>query len=100
MKTKIYRLLYVAFFALFVFSCQNEETEINNPNDQEVITADSALASFMTSVTANYGAYDDILDDSSCFSIELPVTIVVSDITITIETLDDLEELEELFEAF
>lgn len=100
MKTKIYLLLYVAFFALFVFSCQNEETEINNPNDQEVITADSALASFMTSVTANYGAYDDILDDSSCFSIELPVTIVVSDITITIETLDDLEELEELFEAF
>jgi len=100
MKTKIYRLLYVAFFALFVFSCQNEETEINNPNNQEVITADSALASFMTSVTANYGAYDDILDDSSCFSIELPVTIIVSDITITIETLDDLEELEELFEAF
>lgn len=100
MKTKIYRLLYVAFFALFVFSCQNEETEINNPNNQEVITADSALASFMTSVTANYGAYDDILDDSSCFSIELPVTIVVSDIAITIETLDDLEELEELFEAF
>ena len=100
MKTKIYRLLYVAFFALFVFSCQNEETEINNPNNQVVITADSALASFMTSVTANYGAYDDILDDSSCFSIELPVTIIVSDITITIETLDDLEELEELFEAF
>ena len=100
MKTKIYRLLYVAFFALFVFSCQNEETEINNPNNQEVITADSALASFMTSVTANYGAYDDILDDSSCFSIELPVTIIVSDITITIATLDDLEELEELFEAF
>lgn len=100
MKTKIYHLFLVAFFALSVFSCQNEETEINSPDNQEVIAGDSALASFMSSVTANYGAYDDILDDASCFSIELPVTIVVSDINITIETLEDLEELEDLFEDF
>lgn len=100
MKTKIYHLFLAAFFALSVFSCQNEETEINSPDNQEVIAGDSALASFMSSVTANYGAYDDILDDASCFSIELPVTIVVSDITITIETLEDLEELEDLFEDF
>ena len=99
MKTKINQLFLLAFFALISFSsCQDEATEVNNPNEQEMIVPNSPLASFMSNVTANYGAYDDILDDASCFSIELPVTIIVSDITIIIETEADLEQLEDLFE--
>lgn len=99
MKTTINHAILLAFFALLTFSsCQDEATEVNSPDEQEVITPSSPLASFMSNVTANYGAYDDILDDASCFSIELPVTIIVSDITITIETEADLEQLEDLFE--
>ncbi|MEO1032366.1 MAG: hypothetical protein AAFX55_13220 [Bacteroidota bacterium] len=101
MKMKINQLFLYAFFALLAFTaCQDEEVNVNNPDTQEIIQPDSQVAAFMSSVTANYGAYDDILDESSCFSIELPVTIIVGDITIVIETLEDIEGLEELFEAF
>ena len=101
MKMKINQLLVFTFFALLTFtSCQDEEVSVVNPNEQEIIQPNSPLASSMANVTANYGAYDDILDNASCFSIELPVTIIVNDTTIIIETLNDLEELEDLFDEF
>ncbi|MCA0133780.1 hypothetical protein [Winogradskyella alexanderae] len=101
MKTKFNQLILLAFFALLSFTaCQNEETQITNPSEQETIVPSSVLASLMSNTTANYGAYDDVLDGASCFSIELPVTIIVSDITIVIESVEDLDELEDLFEEF
>lgn len=101
MKTKINHVFFFVFFALLSFTaCQDEVSEVNNPDEQETIESSSQLASLMSRTTANYGAMDDILDDSSCFSIELPVTIIVSDITIVIETEADLEQLEDLFEDF
>lgn len=101
MKTKFNQLILLAFFALLSFTaCQNEETQISEPSEQETIAPTSALAGLMSNTTANFGAYDDVLDGASCFSVELPVTVIVSDITIVIETLEDLEELEDLFEEF
>ncbi len=101
MKMKINKLLLYAFFALLALtSCQDEEVEAITADEQEIIQSDTPLAVFMTNITSNYGAYDDILDESSCFSIELPVTIIVGDVTIVIETLQDIEDLEELFEEF
>ncbi|MFP4847262.1 hypothetical protein [Winogradskyella sp. PE311] len=101
MKTQFNNLILLTFFALFCLtSCQDEVAEISNPTDQEIILPNSPLAAVMSNVSANNGAIDDFLDDASCFSIDLPVTIVVSDITITVQTSEDLEELEELFEEF
>ncbi|WP_296382293.1 hypothetical protein [Winogradskyella sp.] len=98
MKVKINYLLVFFLFALLSFtSCQDEAVEVENPNEQETIVPNSNLANLMRFTTANFGAADDILDGSSCFSVELPVTIVVSDITIVIETEADLEQLEDLF---
>lgn len=101
MKINFNHLLIYTFFALIFFTaCQDETTEINNPEEQEMIVADSQLARFMGNVTANYGEYDNFLDESSCFSLELPVTIIIGDITIVIETLDDLDEVEDLFSQY
>jgi len=101
MKTKINHLFLFALFTLLSFTaCQNEATEIDNPSNQETIVANSSLSGLMSRTTANFGATDDILDGASCFSVELPVTIIVSDITIVIETEADLEQLEDLFEDF
>jgi len=99
MKTKTNHLFLFALFALLSFTaCQDEVSDIINPNEQEAIASNSALATLMGRTTANFGGADNILDGSSCFSVEMPVTIVVSDITIIIETEDDLEQLEDLFE--
>ncbi|EDP72051.1 hypothetical protein FBALC1_13157 [Flavobacteriales bacterium ALC-1] len=101
MKTKINHLFLFALFALISFTaCQDEAIEIDNPSAEETIVANSSLATLMSRTTANFGAADNILDGSSCFSVELPVTIIISDITITIETEEDLELLESLLDDF
>ncbi|APY09056.1 hypothetical protein BWZ20_12420 [Winogradskyella sp. J14-2] len=101
MKIKFNHFIIYALFVLLAFtSCQDETIDVNSPQDQEMIQPNSELARFMGNVTANYGEYDNILDDSSCFSVELPVTIIVGDITIVIETLNDLEELEDIFSQY
>jgi len=99
MKSKISHVLVFFLFAFLSFTaCQDEETDVVNPNEQEAILSNSSLASLISSTSANFGAADNILDGASCISVELPVTIIVSDITIVIETEIDLEQLEDLFE--
>jgi hypothetical protein len=101
MKVKINKLLLFSFFVfLTFFACQEETSDVNNSEDQEVIQPDSQLARAMSYVTANDGSYDNILDNSDCFSIELPVTIIVGDVTIVIETIENIEGLEEMFEMY
>lgn len=99
MKIKFNDLIVFFLFAFMSFTaCQDEIEQSENPNDQETIVSNSTLANLMGRTTANYGAADDILDGSSCFSVDLPVTIVVSDITLVIATAADLEELEDLLD--
>ncbi|MBT8325121.1 MAG: hypothetical protein KJO96_07450 [Winogradskyella sp.] len=99
MKFLMKPTLLLTFFALFLFtSCQDEVVDIIDPNEQETIVPGSRLANLMRSATSNDGSYDNILDNSDCFSIELPVTIILDGITITIEEADDLDELEDLLE--
>ncbi|WP_179339869.1 hypothetical protein [Winogradskyella ludwigii] len=96
------KINYLFVFTLFVFfsftSCQDEVTEIENPNEQETLVPNSSLVNLMSNVVANNGAIDDFLDNASCFSLELPITIIVSDVTIIIETEADLGELQDLLE--
>ncbi|WP_179005359.1 hypothetical protein [Winogradskyella forsetii] len=99
MKIQISHLLISFLFAFLCFtSCQDEIEQIENPNEQETIVPNSTLASLMSRTASNFGAADDILDGASCFSVELPVTIQVSDITIIIESEVDLEALEDLLD--
>ncbi|NNE33356.1 MAG: hypothetical protein HKN40_13410 [Winogradskyella sp.] len=99
MKTQINQLIFFAFFVLISFTaCQDEVININDTNEQETIVPNSTLANLIANTSANFGAYDNIIDESSCFSVELPVTIIVSDITITIETISDFDQLEDIFE--
>ncbi|RKE90899.1 hypothetical protein [Ichthyenterobacterium magnum] len=99
MKTKLIYLL--TFFALFIFtSCEDEAVFNDNPNEQEIIVANSALTELMLYASANDGSLDDVLDNANCLAINLPVTIVVNGITITISTLEDLQLIEALYNEF
>ena len=97
MKTNFKYVLISFIFVLFCFtSCQDEISQIEDQNEQETLVPSSNLANLMSRTATNDGAIDDFLDNASCFSVELPVTIVLSDITIIIETEADLFELEDL----
>jgi hypothetical protein len=101
MKTRIKHIILFAFFILLTFTaCQDERMDIENPTEQEIFVPNSTLSNLMSRATAHSGISDNILDESDCFSVELPVTIIVSDVTIIIETEDDLEQLQDLFDDF
>jgi hypothetical protein len=95
------KFLTITFFALLLFtSCQDEVIEESSINEQELITASSPLASLMQSTSARDGRVDNILDNANCLSVNLPVTVIVNGITITINTLEDLELIEDIFNEF
>ncbi|NND24816.1 MAG: hypothetical protein HKO00_02215 [Flavobacteriaceae bacterium] len=100
MKTYFKHLIILSLFALFTFtSCQNEVIEVTD-NSEETIAPNSAVANLMRSTASNDGSVDDVLDSANCISVNLPVTIIVNNITITINTLEDLEIIQELFDEY
>ncbi|MFL0352090.1 LamG domain-containing protein [Xanthomarina sp. GH4-25] len=100
MKTTIkFIFLFVSIMLITFTSCQDEVIEETPPNEQEVIQPNSNLANLMRNTSANDGSVDDILDNSDCFTVNLPVTIIANGIILTIETIDDLSLLEAIFDA-
>ncbi len=98
MKTYIKKALLLLAISLFFASCQDEVVQIGEPDNLEVINPGSALSNLMQQASANRTGDDDFLDNTSCFSVELPVTVVVGNITIVIENEDGLDELQDLLE--
>lgn len=95
--------LFFTFFALstlFFYSCQDEEIQVIQPTEEEAIIAQSTLALAMQSASSYNTSSDDFLDNASCLGIDLPVTVMVNDITVTINSLDDLELIEDIFDEF
>ncbi|OIQ28166.1 MAG: hypothetical protein BM564_10600 [Bacteroidetes bacterium MedPE-SWsnd-G2] len=103
MKKTINSIFIFTFFALstlFFQSCQDEEIQVTQPTEEEAIIAQSTLAVAMQSACSYDTAADDFLDNANCLGIDLPVTVTVNDITITINTLEDLELVEDIFDEF
>ncbi len=92
-----YLLIGILFFTFT--ACQDEVIEETAPNEQEIIQSESNLANLMRNASANDGSVDNLLDNSDCFTVNLPVTIEANGITLTIETLEDLSLLEAIFDA-
>jgi len=101
MNFKFNFVLILTFFALLSFSsCQDEVLEVTETNEETLIAPNSALANLMQFTVTNDGSVDDIMDETNCFSVNLPVTIIVNDITITINTLEDLAIIEDIYDEF
>lgn len=105
MKNHLFKKLSNVLFALFLIlvsftSCQNEETEITDTNTEQTFDNASELAQSILSTTTFDGSFDNILDSANCLSINLPVTVEVNGITITIESFDDYDELEDILDEF
>ena len=82
-------------------SCQEEVVEvITDPNETEAIAADSMLATLMSSASTMDGSKDNIIDNASCLSIELPVTVVVNGLEIIIDSEEDYKVIEAIFNEF
>lgn len=94
----------ICLFALFVMllgSCQNEsETIIQNTSGNNNIVAGSPLADLLSRVSQRPTALDNILDNSSCFGVQLPVIVIVNGQQITVNAENDYQIVKEVINAF
>lgn len=101
MKTKLKNTLLLTFFALLAFtSCQNEVIEITEPNSEETFQVDSNLATLISDASINDGSSDNIIDGANEFSVNLPITVTVNGIQITVNSEDDFDAIEEALDEY
>ena len=95
------KLFLLPFFALLMLmSCQEEVIDITEPAEAETLVANSQLTSFMASASIMDGSADNIIDNASCLSVDLPVTVIVNGVELTIDSKEDFKVIEALFDEF
>jgi hypothetical protein len=100
MKKHIKFSFFVIFtLALILTSCRNEELELIQPENEEVLTADSKAANLIARTSMKDGSLDNIIDRASCVEVKLPVTVIANGLEITITNEDGFDTIEEIFEA-
>jgi hypothetical protein len=92
-------IILLLLVSLSIFSCQTEESVIVEDTNQNLI-ASSPLTSLLSRVSQNTTSQDNVLDNSSCFAVQLPVVVIVNNQQITISTTSDYQIVQDAIEAF
>jgi hypothetical protein len=93
---KIYILICLF---LLITSCQKDENEVYI-NYSLTLTTSSTLTKLVSRVSQNPTAEDNVLDDTSCFNIQLPVNITVNGQQITVETSNDYQTVQNVKDQY
>ncbi len=99
MKT-IKKLLFLSLFLLVFSSCQEEISEITQAPEGEVLQANTNVANLVQRTTTKDGSKDNIIDNASCLSVQLPVTVSVNGLEIIVDSEADFEVIEAIFDEF
>lgn len=83
--------------AIFVVSCQDEENETHQ--NEETLSKTAPLTGLMKRVAMNATADDNVIDSTSCFSVKLPVNLIVNSQSVTINTENDYHLVSDIFEV-
>ena len=92
-------IILLLLVSLSIFSCQTEEVVIIEDNNEN-LSASSPLVSLVSRVSQNTTSQDNILDNSSCFAIQLPVVVIVNNQQITVSTSADYQIVQDAIDAF
>ena len=97
-----FRFLFSALLILASFTaCQKEEDVIIDPTDNsESFNGTSNFAASLLSATQNDGSADNLIDGTSCFSIDFPVDVVANGQQVTLNSIEDLQLVEDIFNLF
>lgn len=97
---KFIKYFIVLFSITLLFaSCQDDDENIN-VNTTETLTNTSPLSSLLLRVSQNPTSNDNVVDNSSCFSIQLPVTVIVNSQQIIVSEEADYQIVQDAIEAF
>ena len=100
MKTFKTTLLIVLSLLLTTTSCRTEDDLNIDPPVETTLLASSVLARKMQNVAMNDGSVDNIVYNANCFTIQLPITITINSIVLTISDIGDYDAIEDLFDEF
>lgn len=100
MKTLQPILLLVLSVIFTLTSCRTEDDLAIDPPVEETIEANSTVANLMSRTASNDGSDDNIIDNASCLSVQLPVTVTVNGIELTINDEDGYEDIEDIIDLF
>jgi len=99
MKTTFTKTLLLTFLIINALSsCRKEEIESIQAPADEVLIADSSIASLIQKTSSNDGSNDNIIDKSNCFNIKFPINVTVNGNDITVNSEDDYKIIEFIFD--
>ena len=82
-------LLYVCMI-MTLLACQKESLTVVEATEEESFLKDRELTTMVTSMVAHDGSFDDVVDDSSCFSIDFPYTCYYNGWPYEVNSVEDL----------
>ncbi|MFD1062689.1 hypothetical protein ACFQ1Q_05480 [Winogradskyella litorisediminis] len=100
MKTLKPILLLVLGVVFTMTSCRTEDDLSIDPPVEQTIEANSMVANLMSRTATNDGSSDNIIDSTSCLSVQLPVTVTVNGIELVINDDDGYEDIEDIIDLF
>jgi len=99
MKT-ISKFLLLSFSIIVFISCQTEINSIIQSSEDEILNAKSSVATLVQQTVSLDGSKDNIIDNASCITVSLPVTVSANGVEITVENESDFELIEQIFDEF
>lgn len=101
MKNSLKQLsLFILALTMTLVSCREEESIFIDGPELETLKADSNIARLLQNTAAKDGSDDNIIDNASCISIELPVSVIVNDLEIVVDSPEDFSTIEAVFDEF
>lgn len=91
--------LFLLGISLLNISCRQEESEFIEAPQEETLKANSNVASLLSRTAMNDGSPDNIIDNASCLTVQLPVTVIANGIEIVVDSEEDFDTIEEIFDA-
>jgi len=86
--------LFLGMMVLLV-GCQKEELTVIEGQDEESFMQDIQLKNLIMSVASHDGSFDDVVDKSSCFSIDFPYICYYNGFPYPVNSLEDLALFQE-----
>lgn len=93
-----FRFIFLLFLAFNISGCQEELEEITEPQDDQVISSKSTVVNLLQRVALSDGSSDNIIDNSSCVSIVLPVTVIANGQEVVVDSEEDYNTIEKIFD--
>jgi hypothetical protein len=94
----IFKSIVLVMFLSF-WSCQEEEETIVQ-DTAESFDRNAPIAGLLARTSQNPTAVDNVLDNSSCFSVVLPVTVIVNNQQIVVSDEADYQTVQNAIDAF